>query len=56
MESLLKLCKIPKFYEQGWLKIFYMLFISLKMIEICEQNVILAQVRTGYQKLKAFHN
>ena len=50
METVLKLCKIPKYYEQDCLKIFILLLPSLKIILISEQIAILTQIRTIYQK------
>ena len=50
VETVLKLCKIPKDYEQDCLKIFILLLPTLKIILISEQIAILTQIRMIYQK------
>ena len=50
METVLKLGKIPKDYEQDCLKIFILLLPTLKIILISEQIAILTQIRMIYQK------
>ena len=53
MDIVLKLCKIPKYYEQDCPKKLLSLLSSLNMIQISKNQAILTQIRRTYQKWKS---
>ena len=50
IKPVLKLCKVSKYYEQDYLKIYLLLYTSLRIIQISEPCITFALIEKIYQK------